>query len=128
MTIQRRRRRPSQDPENILLGADLDFFGTNQGLILRRSVSLSSSTGSDADDSGSDSEPANDYELRLDQQASAGPAASHVQAQIHDQAGHIAQLEVDNARLADENINLKEVLHLEVPATIAAWVKLTLRV
>ena len=108
VALQRRRRRDSQDPDNALLGAGLDFFGTNQGLILRRSASLSSSTGSDADNSGSDSEPANDCELRLGGDPTA-TLPSHVQAHMDGQAGQIAQLEVDNARLADENINLREV-------------------
>lgn len=99
-----RRRRLSDG----VFGRGLDYFGTNQGLILRSDVTSSSSAGSEADDSNSDSEPAQDCELRL-----ASPAAAalphHVQAHIDGQAGQIAQLEVDNAKLSDENINLKEV-------------------
>lgn len=99
-----RRRRLSDG----VFGSGLDYFGTNQGLVLRSDVTSSSSAGSEADDSNSDSEPAQDCELRLASTAAA-VLPQHVQTHIDDQADHIAQLEVDNAKLSDENINLKEV-------------------
>ena len=104
-----RRRRLSDGP----FGSGLDYFGTNQGLILRSDVTSSSSAGSEADDSNSDSEPAQDCELQLASTAAAS-LPQHVQAHMNDQADHIAQLEVDNAKLADENINLKEVSFCDI--------------
>ena len=110
------------------LDADLNWFGTNQGLIMRRRTSIaSSSAGSEDDDSDSDSEPANDYELRLGGTAAA-PLPQHVQAHIDDQADQIVQLECDNEKLSYENINLKEVLSRMPAGSGWSFVQLTLRV
>lgn len=105
------------DEDAALLGADLDFFGTNEGLIRptrRESPAHSHDGESDfSSDETSDDEDGDNvvpgYELHFAQQpgnvAEVRELPSAVVARLEEQATYIAQLE-------DENLNLRERVFL----------------
>lgn len=92
------------DEEPTKLGAGLDFFGTNEGLITRRDSGDSSEYGFSSDDSEGEDDgdaaggqhDAHGYELRIDKLRGRQAAAK-----VDEYASYIAQLE-------DEILNLKE--------------------
>lgn len=90
----------SLDKDAADLGAQLDFFGTNEGLI-SRGYGSSEEDSSDAEGNGSeDADSPHGWHLRLDDTDSQLPP--RVRARLAKQDSYISQLEADNLDLQEK--------------------------
>lgn len=94
------------DEDAAALGAQLDFFGTNEGLITKRdSPAFSSDNESESDGNESEPEDLHGFQLQIDDDEADRTIPRHIKARLEEQTSYIATLE-------EENLNLRERIFL----------------
>lgn len=109
----------SLDKDAADLGAQLDFFGTNEGLVARYSSEDDSSDG-EGDGSEMEGELHHGWRLRSADEAE-GALPSYVRERLSDQAAYISKLEAQNLNLQERYSLLQhELQELKAARTTAA--------